>query len=101
MIEDVDRIRKENGWKPRQAMMTNTTTSTKNSSKNGGSDDGHSSVQTSVMTPEQKILARLQAEIHLREQAAQQQEEIRLQKEALRSDRFSISFHNGSHTFHT
>jgi hypothetical protein len=39
---------------------------------------------TQFMPPEQKMLARLQAEVTLKHQVLQQQEEQRLQKETLR-----------------
>ena len=74
MIEDVDRIRKENGWKPRKPAITPSTPSTSKSEN----------TPMPSMTPEQKFLARLQAELQLREQLAAHQEEQKLQKEALK-----------------
>ena len=89
MLEDVDKIRRENGWKPRKkfketpAVVTTNPTDSK-AHQNETAPALSVSPVVAEMTPEQKILARLQAEMHLREQAAKQQEELRLQKEALK-----------------
>lgn len=103
MLEDYDKIRKENGWKPRKPesevvrtpkAYTKGSSSKKKDSKGSSSDGetvGASPNLTATMTPEQKILARLQAEVQLREQVIaqqaqqqqQQDEESRMQKEAM------------------
>lgn len=81
MLEDVDKIRRENGWKPRKKDVPTPTSSSASTTPSSTPAAVSSSEQ---MTPEQKILARLQAEMMIREQAAQRQEELRLQKEALK-----------------
>jgi hypothetical protein len=84
MLDDVDKIRRENGWKPRKK-ETATITKVGNASKSNSATSGAASAADGAsMGPEQKILARLQAEMLLREQANKQQEEMRLQKEALK-----------------
>ena len=84
MLIDVDKIRAENGWKPRKRSSDQPAQPSRPSKqkKTQSSSDGGNLTQS--MTPEQKILARLQAEVQLREQVLQQQEELRLQKEAYR-----------------
>ena len=125
MLEDYDKIRKENGWKPRkpEAEIVRTpkvynSSSSNNSGKQssgsissssskkrtktgveegGGADEGNSLLAcpnlTATMTPEQKILARLQAEVQLREQVLaqqQQQQQQQQQEEESRKDALSL-----------
>ncbi len=118
MLDDVDKIRKENGWKPlkrsfppapgeekkapppKKAHLSSPSPAPSSSSPTpvpSAASPASSSTAAAAaaaaaalssllptMTPEQKMLARLQAEIQLREQQAQRQEELRLQKEAMR-----------------
>jgi hypothetical protein len=95
MLDDVDKIRRENGWKPRRKTLDSQhqAPSQASSSQSAAAVGGMSKKQqqqlqqlllmsggqmsNSSMTPEQKLLARLQAEVHL-------QEELRMQKEAVR-----------------
>ena len=90
MLEDVNKIRAENGWKPRKA-STDRPLAQASSSGSSGSSKKREKQQnfldsniTPTMTPEQKMLARLTAEVTLQQQQLQRQEEARLQKEAFR-----------------
>lgn len=74
MLEDVDKIRKENGWKPRK--------------KEAGASKAAASSKVGAdpalaKSTEQSLLAKLHNEL-MRDQQVKQQEELRLQKEALR-----------------
>ena len=91
MLEDVNKIRAENGWKPRKASTDRPPAQASSSSGSSSSKKREKQQQnlldsnmTPSMTPEQKMLARLTAEVTLQQQQLQRQEEARLQKEALR-----------------
>lgn len=92
MLEDVNKIRAENGWKPRKASTDRPLAAQASSSSSSGSSKKREKQQnvldttsiTPAMTPEQKMLARLTAEVTLQQQQLQRQEEARLQKEAFR-----------------
>ena len=126
MMDDFDKIRKENGWKPRktpaeqqaallaqiqqqqlQAQQAAAGQGASSGKKGRKSKKAQAAAQAEqqqqqspsaaaaaaaaalaslspAMTPEQKLLARLQAEVQLREQVMQQQEEYKVQKEAIR-----------------
>ena len=85
MLEDVNKIRAENGWKPRKASTDRPLAqASSGSSKKKEKQNLLDSNMTPTMTPEQKMLARLTAEVTLQQQQLQRQEESRLQKEALR-----------------
>ena len=86
MLEDVNKIRAENGWKPRKA-STDRPLAQASSSGSSKKKEKHNLLDSNItptMTPEQKMLARLTAEFSLQQQQLQRQEEARLQKEALR-----------------
>ena len=91
MLEDVNKIRAENGWKPRKASTDRPLAQASSSSSSGSSKKREKQQNvldttsiTPAMTPEQKMLARLTAEVTLQQQQLQRQEEARLQKEAFR-----------------
>ena len=86
MLEDVNKIRAENGWKPRKASTDKPISHASGSSskKKEKQQQSLDSNITPTMTPEQKMLARLTAEVTLQQQQLQRQEEARLQKEAFR-----------------
>lgn len=86
MIAEVDKIRAENGWKPRKRPGEQPPQpSGRQSSKQRKLEAAAAAAMlTQNMTPEQKLLARLQAEVQLREQVLQQQNEMRMRKEALK-----------------
>ena len=92
MLEDVNKIRAENGWKPRKASTDRPPAQASSSSGSSSLSKKREKQQqnlldsnmTPSMTPEQKMLARLTAEVTLQQQQLQRQEEARLQKEALR-----------------
>ena len=119
MLEDVDKIRAENGWKPRKvhmkfvceleqsfqrtyAVVSFQQSIDKPSTSSGASASASSSKKrekasasplTQTMTPEQELLVRLQAEMTLKHQMLQQQEDQRVQKEALRyGDFFRLKY---------
>ena len=84
MADDVDKIRKENGWKPRKRPSATPTPTTGPPSKKSAHDESVEMVVNQSddgLTPEQRMLQRLQTEVQYREK---QMAELRLQKEAIK-----------------
>lgn len=79
--EEIDRIRKENGWKPRKR---NKQTSSTSSRKSNGALSSLESMGGTVQEQYQ-FLQRLQAEAVEREKRKREdQQQVKLQKEAMR-----------------